>query len=154
MSRWVERFSHEETQTANTYREKTFNIFSHQRNANQHHIGILSHPSQKGYNQRNKTATNVGKDGGGKSTHSLMLGMRTKAATEVSVENLYNTTNTVTTWSSYGGLNEMAPGNSRHLNAWSSRGGWKELGGMMVLLEEVHPWGQALKFQETRTISS
>lgn len=78
--------------------KKTFNIFSHQRNANQQHIGILSHLSQKGYNQRNKTATNVGKDGGGKRTHTLMLGMRTKAAaTEVSVENLYNTTNTVTT---------------------------------------------------------
>lgn len=90
--------------------EKTFNIFSHQRNANQHHIWILSHPSQKGYNQRNKTATNVGKDGGGKRTYTLMLGMRTKAAaTEVSVESLYNTTHTVATWSSYGGVNEMAP---------------------------------------------
>lgn len=61
-------------------------------------LGFSLTPVRRAIIKETKQQQMLAKMGGGKSTRSLMLEMQIKAAaTEVSVENLYNTTNTVTT---------------------------------------------------------
>lgn len=63
MGKWTEQILSKELKMANSYMKKMFNLFSHQGNANQNQIEILS-PLSEWLSCRKQKTINAGEDAG------------------------------------------------------------------------------------------